>query len=302
MHSFLVFVLGFLFVSFRPSSLRFPQLFHECFPFAFAFGLSPSDPLSFVRFSSGSGYSAFCFFRSLLPGLASQWLFQCPASAFASSAFPVLSCLISHTFFPGFGTWLSVCFLSSFPVSLPQPFHRCFPSFLLPCVRFFSGLSACFPVSFVPFSLRLTTQPSALSFPFFPFSPGSGSFGALWFLSSPSLSSDLRPVSMPSFRFRYSASCISFRPFSVSPHSGYSQLASFRLLFRMLPLGFRFRFCLLGLSFCVFYSRIDLTHITTGNTKCQHLFFVFLNYYLVFCYNFAPLFLLVFFRRAYIHG
>ena len=42
----------------------------------------------------------------------------------------------------------------------------------------FPGLSACFPVSFVPFSLLLTTQPSALSFPFFPFSPGSGSFGA----------------------------------------------------------------------------------------------------------------------------
>ena len=111
---------------------------------------------------------------------------------------------------PVLRTRLPVRFLSSFPVSLPQPFHRCFPSYPLSLVRFSSGLSACFPVSFVPFSPLLTTQPSALSFPFFPFSPGSGSFGALRFLSSPLFSSSVRPVSMPSFRFRYSASCVSF--------------------------------------------------------------------------------------------
>ena len=35
-----------------------PQLFHECLPSASAFGLFPSDPLSFVCFSSGSDYSA----------------------------------------------------------------------------------------------------------------------------------------------------------------------------------------------------------------------------------------------------
>ena len=72
------------------------------------------------------------------------------------------------------------------------------------------GFSACFPLSFVRFSLLLTTQPSALSFPFFPFSPGSGSNGALRFLSSPLFSSSVRPVSMPSVRFRYSAHCSSF--------------------------------------------------------------------------------------------
>ena len=43
-----------------------PQLFHECLPSAFAFGLSPSDPLPFARFSSGSDYSALCFFLSAL--------------------------------------------------------------------------------------------------------------------------------------------------------------------------------------------------------------------------------------------
>ena len=112
--------------------------------------------------------------------------------------------------FPVLRTRLPVRFLSSFPVSLPQPFHRCFPSFPLPYVRFSSGLSTRFLLSFVRFCSVLTTQPSALSFPFFPFSPGSGSFGALRFLSSPVLSSSVSPVSMRSFRFRYSASCVSF--------------------------------------------------------------------------------------------
>ena len=51
------------------------------------------------------------------------------------------------------------------------------------------GFSACFLLSFVRFSLLLTTQPSVLSFPIFPISPDGGSFGALWFLASPSLSS-----------------------------------------------------------------------------------------------------------------
>ena len=46
---------------------------------------------------------------------------------FGFTVFPILSCLISHAFLLGSDTWLSVCFLSSFPVSLPQLFHRCFP-------------------------------------------------------------------------------------------------------------------------------------------------------------------------------
>ena len=51
MPSFQVPVLGSLFVSFRPSLIRFPQLFLRCFPSALAFGL--------FRFPSG-------FFRPLL--------------------------------------------------------------------------------------------------------------------------------------------------------------------------------------------------------------------------------------------
>ena len=58
MPSFQVPVLGFAdgFLSPLPDSL--PQLVLRCLPCAFAFGLSPSNPLSFVCLSSGSGYLA----------------------------------------------------------------------------------------------------------------------------------------------------------------------------------------------------------------------------------------------------
>ena len=150
--------------------------------------------------------------------------------------------------FPVLRTRLSVRFLSSLPASLPQLFHRCFPSFPLPLVRFSSGLSACFPVSFDPFSPLLTTQPSALSFPFFPFSPGSGSLGARPFLSSLSLSSSVSPVSMRPFRFRYSASCVSFLLSAVSCHRHY---AAPGLLFPARPFPFAFALGS-GYSACLF--------------------------------------------------
>ena len=132
--------------------------------------------------------------------------------------------------FPVLRTRLPFCFLSSFPVSLPQLFHRCFPSFPLRFLRFSSGLFPCFLLPFVRFCSVLTTQPSALSFPFFPFSPGSGSFGACRFLSSPTFSSSVRPVSMPSFRFRYSASCVSFLRslFRLTVATPTSQPSAFR--------------------------------------------------------------------------
>ena len=51
----------------------------------------------------------------LLPGFASQWLFQCSSSAFASYVFPVFSCLVSRAFLPGSGTQLRCMF----PFALP---------------------------------------------------------------------------------------------------------------------------------------------------------------------------------------
>ena len=63
------------FLSPFPDSL--PQLFLRCFPSAFAFGLFPSVPLPFVRFSSGSGYSAFRSFLSLLPVFPCRRFLRC---------------------------------------------------------------------------------------------------------------------------------------------------------------------------------------------------------------------------------
>ena len=191
-----------LLVSFRSSLLRsHSRSTGACLPFLLP-AFSASGLLSFVRSPSVSSYSAFCSSFPSLPGLASQWLFRCTISASASLAFPVLSNPVSRVFFPGSCTRLSVRFLSSFPVSLPQPFHRCFP------YAFAFGLSPCSKLSFVRFRSVLTTQPSALSFPFFPFSPGGGSHGA-YFLFRPACCHAVLPIPVLSFLQFLSPSAVS---------------------------------------------------------------------------------------------
>ena len=147
------------------------------------FQITPPGPVPDFRFLSSASVLASHYSASV----SSVPLFLLPPhSGFHNASvlpygFPVFHLifrLVSRASFPVSGTWLSVCFFSSLPVSLPQLFHRCFPSIRFLSSTSFPGFSACFPLSFVPFSLLLTTQPSALSFPFFPFSPGSGSFGA----------------------------------------------------------------------------------------------------------------------------
>ena len=158
MLSFPVPVLSFLFVSFRPSLLRS----HSCstgaclllslsaFPLLF--------PLSFVRFFSGSDYSAFC---SSFPFFPVSPLSGFPGARFRFRffAFPFLSGLISHAFLPGSRTRLSVRFLSPFPDSLPTAVPQVLPlrsrprDFPLP-FRFLSSPSVPPPA----------TQPSASSF------------------------------------------------------------------------------------------------------------------------------------------
>ena len=107
--------------------------FRLTFVFRLSLGLPvihfPLSDLRCFRFLSSasvldSDYSASALPFPSLPVSASQLLSQCSSSAFASSVFPVLSCLISHAFLPGSCTWLSVGFLSFFPASLPQLFHR----------------------------------------------------------------------------------------------------------------------------------------------------------------------------------
>ena len=137
-------------------------------------GLSASSSLSFVRVLLASSYFAFCFFRSLLLGFASQWLFQCFGSSFRLYRFPH-SLQPDFSCFPSWFRYLAFCL---FPFILPSFTPTAVPT-MLPSVHFLasvslSGFSACLPLSFVHFSPLLITQHSALSFPFFLISPGSG--------------------------------------------------------------------------------------------------------------------------------
>ena len=222
MPSFRVPVLGFAdgFLSPFPDSL--PQLFLRCFPYAFAFGLFPSDPLSFVRFSSGSGYSASVSSFPLFPVLPHSGFPGAPSPLSLPWLSPFFQNPVSRVFFPGSCTRLSVSFLSSFPVSLPQPFHRCFP------YAFAFGLSPRSKLSFVRFRSVLTTQPSALSFPFFPFSPGGGSHGAS-VLFRPACCHAVLPIPVLSFlQF--------FSPSAVSLHRSYHSAPTLTVDFPWLTL------------------------------------------------------------------
>ena len=101
-------VLGFLFVSFRPSLIRS----HSCSSGAYlVLSLSvffPFLPLSFVRFCSGSGYSAFCFFlSSFFPFPPLSCFFGAASLPFGFLAFP-------RSFRPGFPCLLSWFFVLGF--------------------------------------------------------------------------------------------------------------------------------------------------------------------------------------------
>ena len=93
------------FLSPFPDSL--PQLFLRCLPCASAFGLFPSDPLSFVRFSSGSGYSASASSfplssRLRLAAASPVHHFRFRFRSFPRSLRPGFPCLPSRFFVLGF--------------------------------------------------------------------------------------------------------------------------------------------------------------------------------------------------------
>ena len=168
-------------------------------PFFWAFGpgfplpplSSPSACFPFVPLASGSGYSASCSSFQPSIGSASQGLSQRPDPffrpdqifLFLTDWFPVRSfrfCLFSSP----------VCSLSLFPVSLPQPFHRCFS--FLPVLPFYPLIRPCVrSLRFHPASFR------PLSFPFAPVRLG----------------------------LRYSVSVSSFPCFKLPPHSGFHSAA-----------------------------------------------------------------------------
>ena len=166
-------------------------------------GFSPSDPLSFVRFSSGSGYSASVLpFPSSWPRLSVAFpvlrifLSASPLSTISSARFPVL---------PFRFLVLGFLFVSFHPtpVSLPQ--------LLTPALPFFSAF----------FRLLLFRDFRLLSAFFRPLQPASDYSAFCTFLSPlPVLpwqrflrclfSPSIPPVSMRFFRFWYSAFCDSF--------------------------------------------------------------------------------------------
>ena len=224
---------------------------------------SPSVRFPFVPLTSGSGYSASCSSFQPSIGSASQGLSQRPDPffrpdqifLFLTDWFPVRSlrfCLFSF----------SVCSLSLFPASLPQPFHRCFGILrflqllfpIRPCVRSLRFHPASFPPQsfrFAPVRLGLRYLVSVSSFPCFKLPPHSGFHSAvplsvpprlLRFSSFVTPVTFFRPLRLPtsfplSVLFRGSFPAVSFglgsHPFgSVPPPlSSASVLGSAALLF-----------------------------------------------------------------------
>ena len=251
---------------------RFPSAFFRPLPFRFRL-------------------LSLCFFRSLLPDSASQQLPQCPLSALASRVPPFSPAWFPVPSFPV--PVLGFLFVSFHPSRFRSHSRSTGASLLF---RFlssasFPGFSACLPVSFVPFSLLLTTQPSVFLFPFSPFPltavlpVRSGFFRPLRFPPTsglfPCLPSD-SGTQPPAFPF----SVLLFRITGTPTASG--------LLFpaRPLPLAFAFGSGYLapGLypfgfapSACVCHFRIGLAYNTTISPICQPLFCVYINYYLALC-------------------
>ena len=87
------------------------------------------------------------------------------------------------------------------------------------------------------------------------------------------------PIPVLSFlQFPFSARCF----VSQALHSCQPPVSS-----SAAPLAFALGSGYLALSFWVLVPRSDLTYISTRCRKCQHLFFIFFNYYLVYIYQFS---------------
>ena len=275
MPSFQVLVLGFLFVSFRPSLIRS----HSCSSGAYLVPSLSVFPLP-IRFLSSASLPVpatqplFLPFLSL-PRFASQLLFGCRLSTFrlpcfSTSAPPGFPC------FPSISKYSAFCL---FPFIPPGFAPTAVPPVLPFCSRFRAFPSL--PLSFVRFRSVLTTQPSALSFPFFPFSPVGGSSGAS-FLFRPACFHAFLPIPVLSFLQFLS-------PFTVSPHSGYLSASAFSLSVPgLFPLAFALGSGYLALERIPYrylpaasflFSLSDLTYTSIRFFICQLLFFVFLNFF-----------------------
>ena len=179
----------------------------------------------------------------------------------------------------------AVRFLSLFPASLPQPFHRCLPSALT------SGPFHFRLPSFRPFLFRF----QLLSFLFLPFLslPASASqwlprcaLSALASLAFPVLSDLVSHVFLPGSS--YSAPCSSFPPRCLAPQWLPQRLRLLPFGSRLLPLGFRFRFWLLGLELYPFryLSVASFSVLSQRPWLDYHTFFylstTFLKFFIIF--------------------
>ena len=241
---FPVSVLSVLFVSFRPSLLRSHSCSTgACLPLSLsAFPLLV--PRSFVRFRSGSDYSALCSSVPFFPASPLRGFSGASVLPFGFPVFRLLFRPVSRASFPAFGTWPSVCFLSSFPVSLPQPFHRCFPSRPLSFVRFRSGLFCLLSAFFRPLQPASDYSAFCSFFSLLPDLPWQRFPRCFFPLPSglfPCLPSDSGtqlpaiPFSVRCFASQWLPQRLSLLPFGFRPP----------------PLGFRFRFGLLGSEICL---------------------------------------------------
>ena len=104
------------------------------------------------------------------------------------------------------------------------------------------------------------------------------------------ISSSVRPVSMPSFRFRYSACCNSFlrSPSRFTAATSAPQPSSFRL--PAVPLSFRLRFWLFGFGLTSLSRHIPFASILLFSPRTLVYYHTFIRMSTTFL-KFFPLFL-----------
>ena len=171
MLSFPVFVLSFLFVSFRPALLR-SRSRSTGDPLAdFSSGADAYLPLSFVCFRFSISLLSLCFFLSLLPASASQGLLQCFGSSFRLLRFPPSLPSGFPYFFSGFW-YLAFClFPFILPGFAPTAAFPALPFFPFSFVHFFFGLFCLLSTSFRPFRLASDYSASCSFFSLLPVLP-----------------------------------------------------------------------------------------------------------------------------------
>ncbi len=194
---------------FAPTAV--PQVLAFCFRFRHF--LLP------VRFLS----SAFLPLPATQPSVSSFPLFPAsPHSGFSGAPFRLSASRLFHfcfARFPALPFRFSYSASCLFPFILPGFAPTAVPPVLPFCFRFRAFPSL--PLSFVRFRSVLTTQPSALSFPFFPLSPVGGSRGA-FFLFRPACFHAFLPIPVLGLLQFLS-------PFAGSLHSSYPCASAFFL-------------------------------------------------------------------------